>query len=97
MRPKCSDGASEPRKPLSESSVGEPNLTRVSQNDVTAHQLRCLHPQKLILQQPVRNWMIDKLDFVHSRRVGQRFYEAVNYGTREFSDVGLSRRYAENV
>ncbi len=30
VRPKCSDGASEPREPLSESSVGEPNLTRVS-------------------------------------------------------------------
>ena len=37
------------------------------------------------------------LDFVHSGCVGQRFYEAVNYGAREFSDVGLSRRYAENV
>ena len=30
VRPKCSDGASEPRKPLSKSSVGEPNLTQVS-------------------------------------------------------------------
>ena len=40
---------------------------------------------------------LPKLDFVHSGCVGQRFYEAVNYGAREFSDVGLSRRYAENV
>ena len=40
---------------------------------------------------------LPKLYFVHSGCVGQRFYEAVNYGAREFSDVGLSRRYAENV
>ena len=30
VRPKCSDGASEPDKPLSEASVGQPNLTPVS-------------------------------------------------------------------
>ena len=40
---------------------------------------------------------ISKLDFVHSGCVGQRFYEAVNYGGREFWDVELSRGYAENV
>ncbi len=38
-----------------------------------------------------------KLDFVHSGGIAQRFYEAVNHRAREFSDVGLSRRYAENV
>ena len=40
---------------------------------------------------------VPKLDFVHSGCVGQRFYEAVNYGGREFGDVELSRGYAENV
>ena len=37
------------------------------------------------------------LNFVHSGNIAQRFYEVGNYRVRAFSDVGLSRRYAENV
>ena len=38
-----------------------------------------------------------KLDFVHLRRVGQRFYESVEQRRWDFRDVGFVLRHAKSL